>query len=71
MSTREAMTCVWCSIHEASAESLIARCFYSLWASALERCELREMELSPVQVDGQDPLPLSEGFGIKKAGGPW
>lgn len=50
------MTCIWCKVHESNSEGFIARCYYSLWANALERCELREMELKPVEVEGQTDL---------------
>lgn len=54
------MNVYWCLSHNANAESFIARCFYALWASALERCELREVELKPVEAEGQESLFVNE-----------
>lgn len=52
---------IFCRVHECSSESFIAPCYYSLWAGALDRCELREMELRPLpQVEGQEVLGLNE-----------
>lgn len=52
------MTVIWCRIHESNSEGFIARCYFALWANALERCELREVELRTVEVAGQEPLDL-------------
>lgn len=51
------MKVYWCRVHDSNSESFIARCFYALWASALDRCELKEMELrEPPEIDGQRSL---------------
>lgn len=53
------MKVYWCRVHDSNSESFIARCFYALWANALDRCELREMELRPMpQVEGQETLEV-------------
>lgn len=54
------MTEIYCTVHNCTAESFIARCFYSLWAQALEPCKLREMLLTPVEAEGQEPLFVNE-----------
>lgn len=52
-------TLILCRVHDASAESLIARCFYALWANALDRCELREVVVYELpQVEGQETLEV-------------
>lgn len=40
------MKVYWCRVHDSNSESFIARCFYALWANALDRCDLKEMYLS-------------------------
>lgn len=52
------MKVYWCRVHDSNSESFIARCFYALWASALDKCELREMYLREpnVTVEGQSGL---------------
>lgn len=51
---------IHCLTHQCTAESFIARCYYALWAGALERCDLREMDLRypDVQTDGQTALEV-------------
>lgn len=31
---------LWCEVHASSGESVTARCWYSRWADALDRCSL-------------------------------